>query len=78
MAEGHHVNSPATSAVVFTCEPCWDKFFPNKKPPGNSHGARQCIIGAECEGEFVANGFEVVPGIVDGTNIPGLFCPHIE
>lgn len=69
---------PATTAVVFTCAGCWDEWFPGKEPPGYSHDARTCIVGAGCEAEFVSHGFEVVPGIVHGTNIPGLFCPHLE
>lgn len=70
--------APATTAVVFTCAECWQEWFSGKKPPGFSLDARTCIVGAECEAMFVAHGFEVVPGIVHGTNIPGLFCPHID
>ena len=71
------MTTPAAAAVVFTCEPCWQEYFPGKHPPGYNHGARTCIIGAACMADFAANGFEIVPGIVVGTNIPGVFCPHI-
>jgi hypothetical protein len=75
----HHCrcHEPSSTAVVFACRPCWDEFFPGKEPPGYSHDAATAIIGSECEGQFVSHGFDIVPGIVEGTDIPGLFCPHL-
>ncbi len=65
------------TAVVLTCPPCWDEWFPGRQPPGHSNGASSCIVDAGCEAGFVAHGFTVLPGIVDGTDIPGLLCPHL-
>lgn len=68
---------PSATAVIFTCQHCWDEYLWGREPSGRSHDALTCIVGAECEAEFVSHGFEVVPGIVEGANTPGLFCPHL-
>lgn len=68
-----------TTAVVFCCGPCAGEFFPEPPAqmndrPGKPHVA---IVHASCAADFVANGFDIVPGIVEGTDEPGLFCPHL-
>jgi len=78
-----NITHPSATAIIFTCGDCAAEFFP-KPPgrlsdlgisqPGDPHAA---IVHASCAADFVANGFDLVPGIVEGTNEPGLFCPHL-
>jgi hypothetical protein len=75
---------PATTALVFTCDPCAAEYFPQGIAklseigidyPDDPHGA---IVHAPCAADFVANGFELIPDFVEGTNDIGLFCPHLQ
>lgn len=73
-----HQPPPATTAIVFTCAACWEEWFPGKEPPGYSRGgARMVAIHAEHAAEFIAHGFEVVPGAAHGPDALGVFCPHL-
>jgi hypothetical protein len=79
---------PSAAAVIFTCDACAGEYFPTPPPkvselglddqpgdpPGDWHAA---LVHSGCAADFVANEFELVPDIIEGTNYPGLFCPHL-
>lgn len=73
----------SATAVIFTCDACAAEYFPAPPPRVSDHGLDQpgdphiAIVHASCAADFVANGFDLVPGIVQGRDDPGLFCPHL-
>jgi formate dehydrogenase assembly factor FdhD len=70
---------PEESAIVYTCDDCEREYFPQGTvATAYDDTTHVAIVHEHHAAEYMAAGFHRTEGIVTGTDIPGLFCPHVS